>query len=109
MAERSGDQPQVDLSKLLDPKKFDIEVKSSEKPEEIQSRLRREEAKETHERQVILIAHCFAMALVGDAFLAGIYVVIVKDQNAGLQDKAMGLIAAIAAGGIGYMTGRGSK
>jgi hypothetical protein len=34
MAEHSGVQTQFDASKLLDPKKYDFELKSPEKPEE---------------------------------------------------------------------------
>jgi glycerol uptake facilitator-like aquaporin len=109
MAERAGEQPQVDLSKLLDPKKFDIEVKSSEKPEEIQSRLRREEAKEAHERKISLMVHYLVMAMVGVAFLTCVLIVTVKDQNTGLTDKAMGLMTAIISASVGYMTGKGSK
>ena len=34
---------------------------------------------------------------------------LVEDPNTGLPDKARGVIIAIVAGGVGYMTGKGSK
>jgi hypothetical protein len=97
------------VSKLLDPKKYDIELKSPEKPEEIQSRLKREEAKEAHERQISLIVHIFVMAIVAVSFLASVYIAVAGDPKTGLPDKAMGIITAIVAAGVGYMTGKGSK
>ena len=109
MAERPSDHPQFDVSKLLDPKKFDIDLKSPEKPEELQSRLRREEAEDAHRRRISLSVHLFVMAIVVIAFLTSVYLVVAGDPKSGLPDKAMGLITAIVAAGLGYMTGKGSK
>jgi Ca2+/H+ antiporter len=120
MAERPGDHIQVDVGKLLDPKKYDFELKSPEKPEELQSRSKREEAEaehrlrtqeaeDAHKRRIALMVHVFVMAIVAIAFLASVYIAAVKDPKTGLPDKAMGIITAIVAAGVGYMTGKGSK
>ncbi len=120
MAENPGGQTQFDASKLLDPKRYDFEIKSPEKPEEIQSRLRREEAEaehklrtqeaeDAHKRRISLIVHIFVMVIVAVAFLASVYIAIATDPKSGLPDKAIGIITAIVAAAVGYMTGKGSK
>jgi hypothetical protein len=120
MAEHSGDPKHLDLGKLLDPKKVNFELKSPETPDEIRSRLklaeietehklRTQEAEDTHNRRISLIVHVFVMAIVAVAFLASAYIAVAGDPKTGLPDKAMGTITAIVAGGVGFMTGKGSK
>jgi hypothetical protein len=120
MAEHSGDPKHLDLGKLLDPKKVNFELKSPETPDEIRSRLklaeietehklRTQEAEDTHNRRISLIVHVFVMAIVAVAFLASAYIAVAGDPKTGLSDKAMGIITAIVAGGVGFMTGKGSK
>ena len=53
--------------------------------------------------------HLFVMAIVAVAFLASAYIAVTGDPKTGLPDKAMGIITAIVAGGVGYITGKGSK
>jgi len=55
------------------------------------------------------MVHVFVMAIVAIAFLASVYIAVAKDPKTGLPDKAMGIITAIVAAGVGYMTGKGSK
>jgi hypothetical protein len=49
------------------------------------------------------------MAIVSVAFLASVYLALAGDPKTGLPDKAMGVITAIVAAGVGYITGKGSK
>jgi hypothetical protein len=49
------------------------------------------------------------MAIVAIAFLVSAYITVAGDPKTGLQDKAMAIITAIVAGGVGFMTGKGSK
>jgi len=49
------------------------------------------------------------MAIVAVAFLASVYIAVAKDAKTGLPDKAMGIITAIVAAAVGYLTGKGSK
>lgn len=120
MAERPTDPKPVDLSKVLDPKKFKFEIKTPEPTEELQSRLRLAESEAEHKlrtqeaedalkRKISLMVHVFVMAIVAVAFLASVYIAVAKDPMTGLPDKAMGIITAIVAAGVGYMTGKGSK
>jgi hypothetical protein len=120
MAERADDPKLVDLGKLLDPKKLTFELKSPEAPEEVRSRLklaeleaehqhRAQEADDTHKRRINGWVHIFVMAVVAIAFLASAYIAAAGDPKTGLPDKAMGIITAIVAGGVGYITGKGSK
>ena len=108
MAERPKETKLTDLGVLVD-KKVTFNIKTAEAPDELQSRLRREEAEDTHKRRIGLIVHLFVMAIVAVAFLASVYIAVEKDPKTGLPDKAMGIITAIVAAGVGYMTGKGSK
>ncbi len=49
------------------------------------------------------------MAIVAVAFLASDYIAVAGDPKTGLPDKAMGIITAIVAGGVGFMTARGAS
>ncbi len=113
------DRPKpVNIGGLIDPS-VAFELKT-ETPEERESRLRREEAQaehelrtqeadDTHKRRISLWVHVFVMAVVAVAFLASVYISVVGDPKTGLPDKAMGIITAIVAAGVGYITGKGSK
>lgn len=120
MADRTDAPKNVDLGKVLDPKKYDFELKSPERPEELQSRLRlaeleaehklrTQEAEDRHRRLIVLIVHVFVIAVVAVAFAICGYIVLVKGPDSGLTDKAMVLISVIVSAGVGYMTGKGGK
>ena len=113
MAEHADDPKQLDLGKLLDEKKVHFELKSPETPDEIRSRLklaeieaehklRTREAEDTYKRRISLIVHIFVMAIVAVAFLASAYIAVAGEPKTGLPDKAMGIITAIVAGGVGW-------
>lgn len=119
MTERSKETKAVDVAALVN-KNIAFEVRTAEPPDERASRLRREEAEaehlrraqaaeDAHRHQIALVVHIFVMAIVAVAFLASIYLAMARDPKSGLPDKAMGIITAIVAAGVGYMTGKGSK
>ncbi len=119
MTERSKESKAVDVAALVD-KNITFEVRTAESPDERASRLRREEADaahtvrtqaadDAHKRRITLIVHIFVMAVVAIAFLASVYLTVAADPKTGLPDKAMGIITAIVAAAVGYMTGKGSK
>lgn len=108
----------VNIAGLID-QSIAFELKT-ETPEERESRLRREEAQaehelrtqeaeDTHKRRIGLWVHLFVMTVVAVAFLASVYITVAGDPKTGLPDKAMGIITAIVAAGVGYITGKGSK
>ena len=49
------------------------------------------------------------ISVVAVALLISAGVVLIKDPKTGLPDKAMSIMAAIAAAGVGYLSGRASK
>jgi hypothetical protein len=119
VAERAREPKVVDVAGLID-KRVDFELKTSEAPEERDSRLKREEAEAEHKlraqesedalkRRIVFILHVFVMTIVAVAFLASTYIAVLGDPKTGLPDKAMGIITAIVAAGVGYITGKGSK
>ena len=76
---------------------------------EAEHKLRTQEAEDGHKRRIGLIVHIFVMVIVAIAFLASVYIAAAGDPKTGLPDKAMGIITAIVAAAVGYMTGKGSK
>lgn len=56
-----------------------------------------------------MMVHWFELVTVAGAFLTSVYVLIAKDPRTGLPDKAIGVITAIIAAGLGYITGKNSK
>jgi hypothetical protein len=119
VTERPKGLKDVDITGLID-KGVAFELRSAETPVERESRLRREEAEadhklrtqeaeDAHKRQIGLILHIFVMAVVALAFLASAYIAMFGDPKTGLPDKAMGIITAIVAGGVGFITGKGTK
>jgi hypothetical protein len=119
VAERTKETKVVELSALLE-KNVAFEFRTAEAPQERDSRLKREEAEaehklrtqeaeDAHKRLIGLIVHIFVMAIVAVAFLTSAYIAVIGDPKTGLPDKAMGIITAIVAGGVGFMTGKGSK
>lgn len=120
MAENVDDPKHIDLARLFDPKKYHLEVKSAETADEIRSRLklaeieaehklRTQQAEEFHQRRISLVVPIFVMTVVAVAFLASAFIAVTGDPKSGLPDKAMAIITAIVAGGVGYITGKGSK
>jgi hypothetical protein len=120
MADRAEEPKHLDLGKMLDPKKVKFDLKSPETPDEIRSRLKLAEldaeyklqaqkAAEDHERRISLIVHVFVMTVVAVAFFTSAYIAVAGDPKTGLPDKAMAIITAIVAGGVGFVTGKGSK
>ncbi len=110
----------VDLNKLANIPGYKVAINTPEPLEELQSRLRLAESEAEHKlrtqeaedalkRKISLMVHVFVMAIVAVAFLASVYIAVAKDPMTGLPDKAMGIITAIVAAGVGYMTGKGSK
>src|SRR4051794_18643290 len=117
---KPGSPRLVDLNKLANTPGYKLAINTPEPPEEVQSRLklaeseaehklRTQEAEDSLKRKITLMVHVFVMAIVAIAFLTSVYVVVAKDPKTGLPDKAMGIITAIVAAGVGYMTGKGSK
>jgi hypothetical protein len=116
---KAGSPRLIDINRLVHTG-FDLSLNTPEPPQALESRLRREEAEaehklraqeaeDAHKRLITLIVHVFVMTIVAVAFLASVYIAVATDPKSGLPDKAMGVITAIVAAGVGYMTGKGSK
>jgi hypothetical protein len=119
MAERPREPRIVDLGIQVD-KSVTFELRTAEAQDERQSRLRREEAEaehrlhaqaaeDGHKRRLAFTIHFFVMAIVTVAFMVSVYIAVAADPKTGLPDKAMGIITAIVAAAVGYITGKGSK
>lgn len=55
------------------------------------------------------MVHGVVLTVVTGGFFVCTYIVVAKDPKSGLPDKALGVIMAIVAAGVGYITGKGSK
>ena len=92
----SKKSPTVDLLAQLS-EQLRIEISPQESPEEILSRLRREEAESSHKNRVSLYLHLFGMAMVATGLGIRIFIVLSHDPKTGLPDKAFGAITTIIA------------
>ena len=108
VAERPREPNFVDLDAFT-ARNVTVSFKTAEMRDERASRLRREEANDNHQRRITLMVHNFVFAVVAVAFLISWFIVLFKDPKTGLPDKAMGIITAIVAAGVGYITGKASK
>jgi len=108
MPDRSKEPKAVDLGGLVG-KEINFEVRTAETKDERESRLRREEAEDAHRRRISLVVLVFVMAMVTIAFLVSSYIAATGDPKSGLTEKAMNVITAIVAAGVGFITGKGSK
>jgi hypothetical protein len=117
---KPGSPRLVDLNRLANTPGDKVAINTPELPEEIQSRLkieqaenehklRTQEAEDGHKRLISLIVHVFVLAVVTLAFLASVFVLVTLDPKTKLPDKAIGIITAIVAALLGYLTGKGSK
>src|SRR4051794_15374321 len=103
-------KPQViDLLTQVREQGLKVEISSPETPEELQSRLRREEAEDSHKHRISLIVHCFGLGMVAIGLGVSAFVVIARDPKTGLPDRALGIIAVIISAAFGYMTGKATK
>ena len=107
-----ADRPHKDMPMNIDgltARNLELSLKTAESPSERASRLRREEAEAVHNRQINLLVHRAVIVSVGMALAACVVVILIRDPKTGLPDKAMNIITAIVAAGVGYITGKGSK
>lgn len=87
----------------------ELQVRSPEHPEELQARLRRQEAQEQHERRKDLAVT--AAVLFGVATLMGFCIWTVGSAGSSPDDKkwATALLTSIVTAGLGYLTGKATK
>ena len=108
MPERSDREKRVDLQALFQ-KSVKLTMATAESRDERASRLRREEAEDAHNQQINLLVHRSVIVAVAIAMTACVVVTFVQDPKTGLPDKAMTIITAIVAAGVGYVTGKARK
>lgn len=107
----AGPSRRVDLNEWAQQsdRKVDFRITSIETPEELRSRLQREEAAARHERfkdLVILVA-----VLLGVAVMMAFGLRIAADSNSSPDDKkwATALLTSIVSAGLGFLTGKATK
>ncbi len=100
----AGTSKRIDFNELVRQAghSIDFQVKTPETPEEIQSRLRREEAADRHERVMSVIF--VASIIIVTSFCLWI---IARERSTPDERKwATGLITSIVSAGLGYVTGK---
>ena len=97
----------LDLKELR--KDYDINLKSRESPSEIDARIRREDAQAEHERKKDLIVLWAVVAIVGCTTFFSIVLTFLPHSSVETVKWATTSLTTILAGGVGYMTGRGSR
>ena len=100
----AGTSKRIDFNELVRQAghSIDFQVKTPETPEEIQSRLRRDEAADRHERLMSIIL--VASILVVTSFC--LWVISRERSTTDGRKWATGLVTSIVSAGLGYVTGK---
>ena len=98
----------VDLNELFHRPgiKVDIQVKSPEPPEELQSRLRQQEADARFERTKDLIGYVAALAGVAAVVLCCLWVVIAQRSSPDDKKWATAILTSTVTAWVGYIAGK---
>lgn len=103
----STDNPQdsqhntVDLSKLSSG--YNVAVKTAETQAEVATRLKIQEADESHRRRKDLVTHLFGIALIATVLVVSIVLVFSSDKD--IRQVGASTLPLIVGGFIGYVTG----
>lgn len=97
----------MDLKDLR--KDFNISVTSRETSKEIDARIRREDAEAEHLRKKELIILWMVVVLVGFVSFVCVVVMFLPHSSVDNVKWATTLLTTVVAGGVGYMTGKGSR
>jgi hypothetical protein len=107
MAERSGEPKHVvDVSKLLDPKRVNFEIKTPEDPAEWDHRLRKDFLSFVIKD---LSAYVAAILIALIALIYCFVVLIIRDSSPQEKGWAMSVLASILTGAVGFTLGKSSK
>jgi hypothetical protein len=88
---------------------FDITVKSRETPEEMASRLKREEAQAAHDRRKDFILFLFTLILVTALVIFSLCALLIQDTDPKAKEVASMIIASLLGGVAGYFYGKSKK
>ncbi len=106
MAERPGGPKPFDLSKLLDPKRVDFEIKTPENPAERDHRLRKDFLSFLVKD---LSAYVVAILIVLVVLIYCFVVLVIRDSSAQETGWAMSVLASILTGAVGFTFGKSSR
>ena len=106
MPERSNDPKPFDLGKQFDPKKFKVEIKTTEDPTEMEHRLRKEFFSFVVKD---LCAYGIAILIVLVVLIYCFIVLVVRSSSPEEKSWAMSILTSILTGAIGFAFGKSSK
>lgn len=101
----NGNGGQVDLnSSEWSNHRKTLSVEPDEKPEEMASRLRKDEAQERMKRGMTIALFIFALVVIGTVFAIGAYTVV--EGTADDKKLAIPLLTLIVSGLVGFLVGK---
>jgi len=103
------DKNRLDLNELANKQDLTVSIASREDPTERDSRLRREEAEDTHKRRKDLALHAITFAVIATAFAVCAYIILTSPAAAEQNKWATATLTSIVTGLVGYVTGRSQK
>jgi hypothetical protein len=106
MPERSNDPKPHDLGKQFDPKKFKVEIKTTEDPAEMEHRLRKEFFSFIVKD---LGTYGIAILIVLVVLIYCFIVLVVRSSSPEEKSWAMSILTSILTGAIGFAFGKSSK
>jgi hypothetical protein len=106
MAERPNDAKSLDLGKVVDPKKFKVEIKTIEHPAEMDHRLRKEFLSFVVKD---LSTYGVAILIVLVVLIYCFRVLVLRSSSADEKTWAMSVLTSILTGAIGFAFGKTAK
>jgi hypothetical protein len=106
MAERRDEAKSLDLGKQFDPKKFKVEIKTTEHPTELDHRLRKEFLSFVVKD---LSAYGVAILIVLIVLIYCFSVLVLRSSSPEQKSWAMSVLTSILTGAIGFAFGKTSK
>jgi hypothetical protein len=103
MAERPSDPKSLDLGKQFDPKKFKVEIKTTEHPTEMDHRLRKEFLSFVVKD---LSTYGIAILIVLVALIYCFSVLVLRSSSSEEKAWAMSVLTSILTGAIGFAFGK---
>jgi hypothetical protein len=86
-----------------------VEARSPEPPQVLESRLRREDADAAHDRYKDKLIAWAVVVVVAVVSAFALVMIALRGTSIETEKWATTILTTVVAGGVGYMTGRGSK
>lgn len=99
----------IDLNDLANRSDHQLSIIPREDPETVAARREIEKADSAHRRQISLLLHVAALAVIGVVVILCVWMITHTGAESEDRKLAITLLTSVVTGLIGYVTGRASK